>query len=313
MQEPRSRYPFSSYPDGWYCLSTSVDLAAGDIVPLQRFGRELVLFRTEAGAPALLEAHCPHLGAHIGHGGSVVGESVACPFHGWRFATDGRCVEVPYATRGGVPSARLAGWTVEECAGLVFVWHSEAGNEPSFPLREVPEWDSDEWLGYEHRSWKIRMHAQELPENVPDRAHFRFVHGMPDVPESDAWTEGAVYHQKTSLRTESGEEYVFARQECWGLGLIWLRAAGSYETFFLTAQTPIDEEYCHVTQYMLVHNPEGHEQVSAEQSAWLDSVFAQTDADIPIWENKVYRSKPALVPDDGPLLLLREWAQQFYP
>ena len=34
---------------------------------------------------------------------------------------------------------------------------------------------------------------------------------------------------------------------------------------------------------------------------------------MPIWENKVYRERPALVEDDGPLPELRRWARQFYP
>jgi 3-Ketosteroid 9alpha-hydroxylase C-terminal domain/Rieske [2Fe-2S] domain len=35
------------------------------------------------------EAHCKHLGAQIGHGGTVVGDCVECPFHGWRWGPDG--------------------------------------------------------------------------------------------------------------------------------------------------------------------------------------------------------------------------------
>ena len=45
----------------------------------------------------------------------------------------------------------------------------------------------------------------------------------------------------------------------------------------------------------------------------IEGVFAQTEADVPIWENKVYRERPPLVEDDGPLPLLRRWARQFYP
>ena len=44
-----ARYPFPAYPNGWFRVSYSSDLAPEDVKPLHCFGRELVLFRTEAG------------------------------------------------------------------------------------------------------------------------------------------------------------------------------------------------------------------------------------------------------------------------
>ena len=75
-------------PFGWFALEYSSQLAIGDVQALSYFGRELVLFRTESGEARALDAFCPHLGAHLGHGGVVKGDRIACPFHGWQF--DGR-------------------------------------------------------------------------------------------------------------------------------------------------------------------------------------------------------------------------------
>ena len=44
-----SRYPFTPYPTGWFRLAYSDALATGEVKALHRFGRELVLFRTEEG------------------------------------------------------------------------------------------------------------------------------------------------------------------------------------------------------------------------------------------------------------------------
>ena len=55
-------------PHGWYFVSYSDDLDAGQSKPLHYFDTELVLFRTEDGNPVLMEAYCPHMGAHLGHG-----------------------------------------------------------------------------------------------------------------------------------------------------------------------------------------------------------------------------------------------------
>ncbi|MEN3271267.1 MAG: hypothetical protein V7636_28, partial [Actinomycetota bacterium] len=67
------RYPMSPYPTGWYLLAESKDVQPGDVLPIEYFGKELVLFRTEAGEAVVLDAHCPHLGAHLGYGGTVEG------------------------------------------------------------------------------------------------------------------------------------------------------------------------------------------------------------------------------------------------
>ena len=62
-----SRFPMP-IPHGWYFVSYSEDLVPGESKPLHYFDTELVLFRTEKGEPVLMEAYCPHMGAHLGHG-----------------------------------------------------------------------------------------------------------------------------------------------------------------------------------------------------------------------------------------------------
>lgn len=64
-------------------------------------GLDLVAFRTEDGVAHVFDAYCPHLGAHLGVMGRVVGDCIECPFHGWRFSgKDGACTHVPYAKKG---------------------------------------------------------------------------------------------------------------------------------------------------------------------------------------------------------------------
>ena len=76
------RFPMPSFPVGWFQVAYSEDLDVGAVVPLHYFGQHLVLFRGEDQL-GLLDAYCPHLGAHLGHGGRE-GNSVVCPFHAWK-------------------------------------------------------------------------------------------------------------------------------------------------------------------------------------------------------------------------------------
>jgi len=294
------RYPFDPYPSGWYLLAESSSLAVGDVRPLRYFGRELVLFRGSSGRAVLLDAHCPHMGAHVGVGGCVDGDGIRCPFHHWHFGPDGRCDDVPYLSAGAsVPDAGLGSWPVHETSGLLLT----SIGAPSWQMPDLPEWHDDS--SYRTVGWTIRMHVQELAENIPDTTHFLYVHQVPTMPVAEVTTEGPVYRQRTVGRTSSGEVTWETTQTAYGLGLVWLRTPG--QPPFLTATTPIDDERVELRLLFLV-GPD----LDDAAAATIDAIAATTADDVPIWEHKVYRDRPVLVPGDGPIGVLRKWARQFY-
>jgi hypothetical protein len=43
-------------------------------------------------------------------------------------------------------------------------------------MADAAEYGAPGWSGYHTKTWRIRMHVQELAENVPDAPHFRYVH-----------------------------------------------------------------------------------------------------------------------------------------
>ncbi|MGD2008909.1 MAG: Rieske 2Fe-2S domain-containing protein, partial [Cellvibrionales bacterium] len=94
----KERFPFP-IPLGWFHIGFSNDLAPGELTTLERFGQQLVLWRSLSGDYCLQDAFCPHLGAHFGHGGEVVEAGIRCPFHHWVFDTAGRVASIPYADR----------------------------------------------------------------------------------------------------------------------------------------------------------------------------------------------------------------------
>ena len=80
-----SRFPFPAVFNGWYFVAYSDELPVRGVQPLHYFGVDLVVYRDDDGVAHVLDAHCPHLGAHLGHGGLVCGPALRCPFHGWRW------------------------------------------------------------------------------------------------------------------------------------------------------------------------------------------------------------------------------------
>ena len=70
-------------------------------------GKEMVAFRGTDGRAGVLDAFCPHLGTHLGHGGTVDGNNLKCPYHSWEFDADGKCHSIPYCSKDMSKSTRI--------------------------------------------------------------------------------------------------------------------------------------------------------------------------------------------------------------
>ena len=71
------------------------------------------------------------------------GDELVCPYHGWRYRADGRCVAIPQLEDPSrVPAkARIGAFGCQERYGLIWV----ALAEPRWPLPEVPELEDGGW------------------------------------------------------------------------------------------------------------------------------------------------------------------------
>jgi phthalate 4,5-dioxygenase len=105
---------------------------AGRPVKLVRvFGEEFVLFKDAAGRWGLLDRACPHRGADLSFGRHE-GDGLRCPFHGWKFAIDGRCLDTPAepAASKFCERIRQRAYPVEEHCGALFAWLGPEGATP---------------------------------------------------------------------------------------------------------------------------------------------------------------------------------------
>lgn len=152
---------------GWHPLAHANELGR----PLARTLMDVpvVLFRAGQAAAALVD-RCPHRNVPLSRG-RICGTHLVCPYHGWRFDGNGRCVGVPGTdTVSEAAARRLA---VHEAAGLV--WVSLAAQPPPFPVLR-PEL-SDPALD---RFWwplpASRARLLDAIENLLDPAHPHFLH-----------------------------------------------------------------------------------------------------------------------------------------
>ncbi len=306
------RYPMPAYPRGWYSLCDSDELVPGEIKPIQALGQELVAVRAEDGSAHVYDAYCPHLGAHLGHGGTLVDGKIQCPFHNWQYAAeDGRCAAIPYAKRIP-PNVSLTPWHTDERNGLVMVYVDPEGGAPEWHVDHVPELDDPQWILVAQLEWSIKTHVHEVLENVFDTAHLKYVHGSDEVPQitkTDDDAPGKLYFE---IRGEAEDRASDLDITLWGLGVQKLHYKLQIPVFELDTLLPIDEERVHARTRLYMRDlgsPEANQTVAGEISKELDR---QVQCDIQIFEHKRHLAEPLLCDGDGPIPVFRRWTQQFY-
>jgi nitrite reductase/ring-hydroxylating ferredoxin subunit len=314
------RYPFTPYPNGWYRLCWSHELAPKAILRRSALGQELIVFRGDDGAAAVLDAFCPHLGADLAAGGKVVGNHVRCPFHAWEFAGDGRCAKIPYCDKIPKKAATRA-WQVRERDGVVYFWFDAAGRAPQFEVPAGPFRADATWSAPMLFRWRVRMHVQEVVENAVDTAHFPVVHAYGKPPRIDRLvTEGPSFTVDLTTQRHgmnfvgpspisisyTGMGHTQARLTAKLAGKLQLEAGVILNT------TPLDQEHCEIAilaRHRKSWNPLWNALIRPFMTHEIRTDFAN---DIPIWEAKRYHTRPVLSAADGPIHVLRKWCKQFY-
>jgi len=314
------RFPFTPFPSGWFAVAWGREIARGGVRAEHAFGRDLVIFRDDGEEVHVLDAACPHLGAHLGCGGRVEGNTIRCPFHGWRFDATGSCVEVPFQdTPSGV---RVRSWPVREVDGMVLVWHDVAGRDPNWIVRPK---HTDDWPPLtltEDCNWVVRTHPQELVENAADSAHLPFVHGLEPGARRTSLFDGPRAQLQFATTVDvsalgfSGISRFWIDVVVQGLGLLQVDIdVVDFGVQFRTLihVTPIDGEHVRVRAPLSARHGDDVGATHAILDAWRNAFRVDFETDAVIWENKQYLSRPRLSRVDGPVIQLREWARQFYP
>jgi 5,5'-dehydrodivanillate O-demethylase len=157
----------------WMPVAASCELPPGAARAVRLLGQDLVLFRSTGGELGLLEERCPHRGTSL-RTGCVDDVGIRCPYHGWKFAATGACLEIP-GERSATLLARATARAhrVAELGGLVFAY---LGPEPA-PL--LPRWDLLVWPHALRDIGRalIPCNWLQIMENSVDPTHLEWLHG----------------------------------------------------------------------------------------------------------------------------------------
>jgi phthalate 4,5-dioxygenase oxygenase subunit len=160
----------------WLPVARSSEVVA-DGAPLRLLvlGEKLIAFRDSAGRVGVMDHRCPHRSASLFLGRNE-GGGIRCVYHGWKFAVDGRCLEMPnvppeqcFAHR-----VRAHAYRVAERHGVIWAYLGPRQDAPP-PLPAIeatwlPEHELDLSFTLRRCNW-----LQALEGDI-DPSHFGFLH-----------------------------------------------------------------------------------------------------------------------------------------
>lgn len=311
------RFPFPTFPRGWFVIAFSTDIAPGEVKTLRYFGEDIVVFRGEDGGVSAVHKTCPHLGAHLG-GGEVIGNCLRCPFHHWSFDQAGRCVDVPYAPKIP-PRAAVRTWAIREQNGVILCWYCPKGEGPTW---EPDRLEDEGWTPIRMVRWELASHPQEVAENTVDCSHLGPVHHVNSTEVLSV--EQGEHRMRVVLNMVTSGAQVGMPDEIndveldvnlQGLGMV-ISTTQVKNAELCTRQriypTPIEGDKLAIfaaANIRIMADPGYTAEI--DQIFW-DAFNADFPRDFPIWGKKAYLDKPLLAGGDGPIGRYRRWCRRFY-
>lgn len=175
--------------DEWY-VAAFADEIGRHLLQRTILGKRIVMFRTEAGTPVALADRCAHRSFPLS-ASRLDGDTIVCGYHGFRYDTQGDCIEVP--SQPQCPKhIGVKAYALHECGPLVWIYMGEAADADPAKLPEQAWLDDAAWTcsrGY----FRLAANYVALHENLLDLTHLSFLHaatfGTPDYARAAFETE----------------------------------------------------------------------------------------------------------------------------
>ena len=161
--------------DDWYVVGRSDDIYQGTVKGIRLLEQNLVIWRSDqSNSVQVWRDQCPHRGAQLSLGRvDSKRDALQCPYHGWRYTTNGKCTFVPAHPEKPV-SGRFSTtcYKVQEKYG--YIWASLGDPQVDVPVMD--EFDNAEFRVIHCGPYEYAATGTRAIENFLDMAHFPYVH-----------------------------------------------------------------------------------------------------------------------------------------
>jgi len=249
----------------WLPALLVTELAEPDGAParLRLLGEDLIAFRDTSGKVGIIEERCAHRQASLFFGRNEEC-GIRCVYHGWKFDTEGRCVDMPNepADSRYKDKVRLRSYPAREAGDVIWVYMGPPQLHPELPQFEWMHVPPDQRMvtrWHQDSNWAQGM------EGEIDASHLSFLHrvftGAPDADASPGLKQiresGDTAPQLSVQRTDYGFMYGARRvlpdgHDYWRITQFLLpmySLVPSTPVASGRAWVPIDDESCWTVHY----------------------------------------------------------------
>ena len=224
----------------WQPVALTEELPSGGRpVPIRLLGEDLVLFKDKRDRIGLIGTRCPHRGADLSYG-RIEPDGLRCPYHGWLYDVDGRCLDQPVEPLESSfkDKIRHTAYPCREVGGLIFTYMGP-GEPPLFPHYAC--WDVPEKQRFVTKMFHECNYLQGLEGSV-DPSHLGFLHRMApwvNPPEEDTGTLELT--RQSALFARDSRPHITAEETEFGLHIYAVRAIAE------------GQQYVRVTNFVYPH------------------------------------------------------------
>ncbi|MBT8151585.1 MAG: Rieske 2Fe-2S domain-containing protein [Gammaproteobacteria bacterium] len=352
MQQPTEAHDTMieppNYAFGWYAPLLAREVSRKKIRGFNFMGKKLIAYRNDKNDVVILDSVCPHFGADLSKGDICEGQ-VRCYFHGFFFDENGQCTKGELVKNTEkLERIRVRKYSVDECAGQIWIWHGPDNGEPLIP-NPIRDMNWEEWSTpvTSRQRTIVDSNMCYLTENIIDLQHFAVVHKwtLHEVVDGPRVDEDGTFIADIKVANNPGAQSPHAwvralthplkmdsriRFKVYSPGCaIAVSNPGKeiHKTKLgrnIVCIYPIDETTVSIRVAVCFKksDPDGNiDYKKMQRSKRLDWLMAKIvsliavqdfDGDLKVWNNRKYLSRPQLVKEDGPMILFRKWYLRFW-
>ncbi len=178
-----------------------LDEAPGTPRRIRLLGEDLVVFRTLLGELGVVGAYCSHRLAPL-YFGRIEEDGIRCPYHGWKYAPGGKCIDMPSVNPEQQFKDRIRhpGYPCVEHGGIIWTYMGLSEDLPPVPEFEflmVPE----------HRRTYRLFHQEcnylQALEGGIDPTHVMWLHPPYDLSDEEIARRNQPLQHVVALQTRT--------------------------------------------------------------------------------------------------------------